>query len=124
MRSINRVVAALALMTAAAGCGGSGTGSYGNAPTAPPPTSPPSTSNTITIGDDYFRPQSTTVARGTTVTWNWTTGTTHNVTFGDGTSSGDKSSGSYSRTFNSAGTFNYECTIHYALGMTGTIVVQ
>lgn len=121
MRHRNRMLSVLTLAVAAASCGGSG--GYGSPPTAPP-SGPPSTSSTINIGDDYFSPKSTTVAKGTTVTWTWTTGTTHNVTFGDGSGSGDKSGGTYTQTFNTAGTFNYVCTIHQALGMTGTITVQ
>ncbi|MDE3151542.1 MAG: hypothetical protein KGL93_04785, partial [Gemmatimonadota bacterium] len=81
-----------------------------------------STSSSISVGDNFFNPNSTTVKVGTTVTWTWSTSTTHNVTFADGTKSGNMSGGTYSRTFNSAGTFNYQCTIHG--GMTGAVVVQ
>lgn len=123
MHSISRVMAVAALAVAA-GCGG-------GSPTAPGDNGNTggntggnggSTSNSIAVGDNFFNPNATTVAVGTTVTWSRSTGTTHNVTFGDGPSSGDKSGGTYSRTFNTAGTFSYRCTIHS--GMAGTIVVK
>ncbi len=124
MRRITSTLVAFALTLAAASCGGGLGGGYGSPPTAPPPGGPPSTSNMINIGDDHFTAAATTIPKGTTVTWTWTTGTTHNVTFGDGSGSGDKSGGTFTRTFNTAGTFNYVCTIHQTLGMTGTITVQ
>lgn len=122
MRAILRV-AAVAVVVVAGACGGGGT----TAPTTGGNTGGNTggtgggTSNSITVGDNFFNPSSTTVAVGATVTWTWSTGTTHNVTFSDA-SSGDKSSGSYTRTFNKAGTYAYSCTIHP--GMNGTVVVQ
>ena len=120
MRIAERAFVALALILGFAGCGGGS--SYGV--TNPPPSPPPPPANTVNVSDNYFNPTSKTVAVGTTVTWNWTTSTTHNVTFADGVASGDKSSGTFTRTFNSPGTFTYVCTIHRAAGMTGTITVQ
>ena len=127
MHGISRVMAVAALV-AAVGCGGgspmapAGNGNTGGNNGGNNGGNGGSTSNSIAIGDNFFNPGATTVAVGTTVTWTWSTGTTHNVTFGDGTSSGDRSSGSYTRTFNSAGTFSYQCTIH--AGMAGTITVM
>jgi len=67
------------------------------------------------------------VAPGTTVTWNNSTGVTHNVTFnsvaGAPASSTNFSSGNFTATFATAGTFPYHCTIH-GLSMSGTIIVQ
>ena len=122
MRRMVRTAAMMAVVAAAA-CGGGGmtapgtgggTGGGGN--------TGGSTSSSIAIGDNFFSPNSTTVPVGTTVTWTWGTGTTHNVTFADGLSSGDQNRGSYTRTFHTAGTFAYQCTIH--AGMNGEIVVQ
>jgi uncharacterized protein YjdB len=72
-----------------------------------------------------FDPGSVDIARGGTVTWAFGF-VTHNVTFG-GTigapaSIGNTSNASAARTFNTAGTFNYECTIHP--GMRGVVVVH
>jgi plastocyanin len=119
--------ALLAAVVVVAACGGGGTDAtspYGGGNTGGNTggNNNGSTSSSITVGDNYFDPNSTTVKVGTTVTWTFGTGTTHNVTFDDGTQSGDKSAGTYTRTFNSAGTFNYRCTIHG--GMNGTIIVQ
>ena len=61
---------------------------------------------------------------GTEVTWTWADGSVqHNVTFADGPASTTKSSGTYARTFDVAGSFPYLCTIHGA-SMSGTVVVQ
>ena len=71
-----------------------------------------------------FNPTSVTVPLNGTVTWNWNSGgVVHNVTFQDGSTSGDKSTGSFQKTFPAAGTFNYLCTIHGA-AMSGTVTVS
>lgn len=60
------------------------------------------------------------------MTWNNTSGVTHNVTFAAATGApsniGDHSSGSNARTFNTSGTFNYSCTLHG--GMAGSVTVR
>jgi plastocyanin len=87
------------------------------------PASSPVQTNQVSIGNNFFTAPSILVPVGTTVTWTWEPGAvTHNVTFGDG-SSGDKNAGAtYTRTFTTAGTFTYHCTIHP--GMTGSVLVQ
>jgi plastocyanin len=64
------------------------------------------------------------IAAGGTVTWTFET--RHNVTFssvsGRPADIPNTSSGSVSRTFAQAGTFDYHCTIH--TGMSGTVVVH
>ena len=82
---------------------------------------------TVNVGPGLaFSPNAITIAKGTTVTWAWQ-GTTpaHNVTFAAATGAPsnipDRVSGSDSRIFNTAGTFNYQCTNHP--GMTGTVTV-
>ena len=63
---------------------------------------------------------------GTTITFNNTSGTTHNVTFttaGAPANVADFASGTRSVTFTTAGTYNYHCTIH-GLSMSGVVVVQ
>ena len=63
---------------------------------------------------------------GATVTFSWAGGVTHNVTWGTTpasvSNSGDKSSGTFQVTLNTAGTYNYHCTIH--AGMNGSITVH
>lgn len=80
--------------------------------------------NSITIADNSFAPSVTSVAVGSTVTWTWTGFGTHNVTFDNAgvTGAADRSSGTFEKQFNSAGTYTYQCTNHY--GMTGTVLVQ
>ncbi|HEU4564184.1 MAG TPA: plastocyanin/azurin family copper-binding protein [Gemmatimonadaceae bacterium] len=80
--------------------------------------------NTVTVANNSFSPSRITVAKGTTVTWQWSAGAvTHNVTFDDGAKSASMSSGSYTRTFTTAGSFPYHCTIH-GPAMSGTVTVQ
>jgi plastocyanin len=119
MRSAT-LLAGLAIV-AAAGCGGDS----GSDTTTGPPSSPPPASNTVSVSNNSFSPATMTVAPGTTVTWQWAAGAVdHNVTFDDGDHSPTQSSGTFARTFSSAGTFPYHCTIHQSLGMTGTITVS
>jgi plastocyanin len=73
-----------------------------------------------------FSPQSVTIGVGGTVTWRFS-GSTHNVTFGalkpTGGNIPDTSPGNaVSRTFTTAGTYDFECTRHN--GMTGRVIVQ
>ena len=73
---------------------------------------------------NQFDPQTVVIAPGGTVTWNFAA--LHNVTFsGTGTPANitDKSTGSDARTFPTAGTYNYICTIHGS-GMSGIVRVQ
>lgn len=80
----------------------------------------------VSVGNNFFNPNSVTVAVGGTVTWNWNSGAvTHNVTFqtaGAPADIGNTSTGSFPRTFPSAGTFQYECTLHP--GMSGSVTAQ
>ena len=111
-----------------AGCGGGGDGgtNYGTNPpnNNPPMNNPPATGNNVSVMDNSFDPATITVAVGATVTWTWSGYSAHNVTFNTGgVTSGDRTSGSYARTFNAAGTYPYHCSIHGA-AMSGTITVQ
>jgi plastocyanin len=130
-------VTALVMAAAALACGGGGggsTGPYGGNNTGGNNNTGGSTSANITVSNNKFTPSATTVPKGTTVTWTWdscstdpygggTTCTRHNVTFDDGQASATQSDGSYSRTFDAAGTYNYHCTIH-GTAMSGSVKVQ
>ena len=115
------------LMMFAAACGGSS--SY-NA-TAPtnnnPGTVTPVATNAVTATtSDSFTPGSITVPVGTTVSWTFQA-VGHNVTFNTVAGAppsilGSNANTTLSATFNTAGTFPYQCTIHP--GMTGTVTVQ
>lgn len=82
---------------------------------------------TVQVANNSFTPSSLPgIPVGSTVTWEWQ-GTTslHNVTFaaalGAPADIPNASSGSAQRQFNTAGTFNYQCTNHG--GMTGSVTV-
>ena len=80
----------------------------------------------VSIIDFAFVPQMLTVPVGTNVTWTNNGSFTHTSTSTSGGGLWDSGNiapgGTFSRTFNSVGSFPYRCNIH--LGMTGTIVVQ
>lgn len=82
------------------------------------------TPNAVSVFDNNFNPDSISVAKGATVTWTWMGQAIHNVTFTDGTigNSEDQSTGTFTKSFATAGTFAYHCTHH--AGMNGKIVVQ
>lgn len=78
-------------------------------------------------GDTHsFTPAGVTIQRAGTVTWNNSTGLVHNVTFAAATGAPanipDLGEGSVSRSFTTAGSFNYQCTNHS--GMTGQVTVR
>ena len=91
--------------------------------TAPGGGPPPGSSSNVTVGNNFFQPSAITVAPGTTVKWTWAGGVSHDVTFDDGTKSATQSSGTYSRTFSTAGVYHYHCTIHGTM-MSGTVTVE
>lgn len=112
-----------------AACGGGGSG-Y-NAPTStytPGPTTnnPPPANTVIATASITFNPATLTVTKGTTVTFTFES-VGHNVYFDAVTGAPANitdvlSNTSVTRTFNTAGSFGYECHVHS--GMRGTIVVQ
>jgi adhesin/invasin len=82
---------------------------------------------TVTVGNNFFNPQSVTINVGQSVQWNWGTGPTnpHNITWntaGAPSNEPNRTSGSVTRTFTNTGTFQYECTNHVA--MTGSVTVN
>ena len=87
---------------------------------------------TVTIapgGSLTFSPASQTINVGDTVHWVWAA-SGHSTTSGNScTSDGRWDSGvqstgfTFDVTFPTAGTFNYYCSVHCGLGMTGTIIV-
>ena len=86
---------------------------------------PETTTGDVTIGNNVFAPATLSVATGRTVTWAWNPGgVDHNVTFDDGSpGSATQSSGSFQRTFSTAGSYAYHCSIHGAALMHGVIIV-
>ena len=93
-------------------------------PPAPPPPAPPppAPAGDINIFDNGYSPSTRTVPVGTSLTWSNTGALPHTVTRSGSFDSGILMPGdTYRRTFNSAGTFSYLCTIHP--DMVATVVV-
>ena len=97
--------------------------------------------HTVTVGPGapIFSPASLTIHVGDTVHWVWasaghsvvsgTNGTTDNQFCSPNNTSCDNpplsgAGATYDHTFTTAGTFPYYCSVHFSLGMTGTITVQ
>lgn len=76
---------------------------------------------TVAVRDNEFVAPELTVSAGDTVTWQWEGNIPHNAS-GDGFESDLQSEGTFSHTFDTAGEYPYECTVHP--GMEGTIIVQ
>jgi plastocyanin len=100
-------VPALALLLPACGDGGS---------------SEPAAPGHVNVLDNYFDPDDLDVSVGDTVTWDFKGGASHNV-IGDTFKSKTLGKGkTFTYTFNTAGTYDYTCTLHN--GMDGTVVVS
>jgi plastocyanin len=130
---LSKLIALSAATALFAACGGSSGANLSTGPGTPPPPPPPA--NSVTLANQLFAPSTLTVTAGTTVTWVWNdcgggggygTGTCvqHSVVFDDGTSGSPlQDTGTFTRTFSTAGTFSYHCGVHGS-AMTGKIVVN
>lgn len=78
----------------------------------------------VTIQGFSFKPNSITIPIGTTVTWTNEDAATHTITSEENIfdSGNIRNGGTYSYTFNEAGTFKYYCKIHPT--MRATVVVE
>jgi plastocyanin len=77
---------------------------------------------TVTLKDISFKKSVVHIAKGDKVLWVWKDKPSpHNVTFAR-RHSGTKQTGTWTMTFDKAGTFNYKCTLHP--GMVGKVVVR
>lgn len=75
-----------------------------------------------------FNPAAVRVSAGTTVVWEWTgQGSNHNVAAEDGSFESElvgEEGHTFTHTFEEAGTTEYACTPHEAMGMKGVVVVE
>jgi plastocyanin len=114
------VVVSLALMLS--GCGATSTTTSNSTAT----TNSSGGANTVQVvmKNIAFVPDSVTVNVGDTVVWTNEDNVQHNVTADNGEFKSDNigNGGTYSFTFDKAGTYPYHCTIHP--GMTGVVIVQ
>jgi plastocyanin len=127
-----RVSRSVALAALTLACGGDNSG------TGPPPPAPPPSTATVTTPQTSFSPNSVTIAAGGSVTWNIQG--FHNVHFvnatpfpgGSARSSDPVTSGTFTGTFQTPGTYLYYCEPHghgttnspSVSGMSGQVVVQ
>jgi plastocyanin len=136
-------VALATMVVALAACGGSADSGAYTTPTNPtPPTNPGNqnpgsvSTNSVTVSSASFDPANITIAVGSTVNWTWnscsdggyggySTCVSHAIVFDDGSgiASATQSSGTFSRTFQAAGTYKYHCAIH-GQSMSGQVTVQ
>jgi len=126
------------LILAGIACGGGGGANNSGYPTGPTGGSSGTggtVSHSLSVGvvNVMYTPDATTVPKGSTVVWTWSSCdagyngadvcTMHSVSFDDGVTSETQDHGGYSRTFTSAGTYNYHCKVH-GTAMSGSVVVQ
>lgn len=83
---------------------------------------PPSATERVDVEDNRFVAPAARVLVGGTVTWTWRGNNLHNVTFPGVPASATQTAGTYERTFATAGSFPYLCTIH-GQAMSGTVTV-
>ncbi len=114
MKKILAVLATLTTLSALTACGSGGDSGGGDAPAA-----------TVTVENMSYNPASVTISKGETVEWVFAdNGLPHDVVEDDSEmfESDLLTEGSYSYTFDEAGTFTYHCTPHPM--MLGTVVVE
>lgn len=76
---------------------------------------------TIRVGDNFFKPDTVAVKKGTTVVWDWTGKAPHNVSVESGPAkfrSKVQTSGTYTRKLTKAGAYAIVCTIHPGMDLT------
>ncbi|MEI7452532.1 MAG: cupredoxin family copper-binding protein [Candidatus Falkowbacteria bacterium] len=92
------------------------------APESPSAVSTTPVSATVNISNFSFSPASLVIKKGTTVTWTNNDSAPHQIKSDSFSSSVLNNGGTFSFTFNDAGTFSYICSIHTS--MKGEIIVQ
>lgn len=108
-------IAALVLLPlVGAACGGGDDGGGSSDEGAAP--------GTVKVVDNKFEPSTIEIAPGDTVTWSFEGSVNHNVK-GEGAdfASETQKDGEFEKQFNSAGVYEYVCTLHP--GMKGKVVV-
>jgi plastocyanin len=106
------LIVACAVLGAFAGFGGWGTADAATA--------------SVNVTDNAYSPSSIAITVGDTVQWTWTGANQHTVSSDTSEafdSGAPMTSGTFSHTFNGAGTFTYLCGVH-GQAMTGTVIVQ
>ncbi|MBI2861498.1 MAG: cupredoxin domain-containing protein [Chloroflexi bacterium] len=80
----------------------------------------------VDMKNNKYIPDTVTIKAGETVTWKNSEAIIHDVRFQDATRSPAemKQGDQWNRTFAQAGTYDYICTYHEAIGMKGKVIVQ
>src|SRR3954449_13460690 len=83
----------------------------------------------VAVGDNFFKPASVTVSKGTTVVWKWTGAVSHNVVVQSGpqkfrSAIGSGPSFSFKHKMTKPGTYKIICEIHGAAAMHMTLTVR
>ena len=101
------------------GTSSAGYGSTGNNP-APPP------ANTVFMAGMAFSPPTITVTAGTAITWQNNDSFAHTATSDSSAwNTGRVDPGGTAKiTFNTPGTYPYNCVYHVSMGMRGTVIVK
>jgi plastocyanin len=129
------IATAAILCLASCGGGSGGTGPPSNNTPNPPGGNNPAPTTSVTVGNNDYTPDNIAVSSGATVTWRWDNCSDdgyggqqcvpHSVTFDDGGSSAPvQSSGTFQRSFPTAGSYTYYCTSHGRSAMSGRVTVQ
>ena len=125
------LLACLALGLVVAGCGdddddgGGGGGGGGEAAEQPSDGGGAGGGANVTMEGIAFKPAEITINAGDTVTWTNEDSVGHDVTgddFKSGAAGGLGNGDTFEHTFDTAGTFDYVCTVHP--GMEGTVKVE
>lgn len=77
--------------------------------------------NIVAVSDNAFGPYVVEVETGTEVTFDFVGAIEHNVSFDDEVESPDMVSGTYTRSFDRPGVYDFVCTIH-PLSMRGRVI--
>jgi plastocyanin len=106
----------LAAVTLATACGDGGSKQDSTAPVAGDGAA------TVTVSHMRFSPDAVEIDAGEAVTWSFDDRMVHDAAFEDGPASPKLKRGTWERTFEQAGTYDYICTLHP--NMTGTVTVR
>jgi plastocyanin len=112
MTRLPLMIAAIALLGVVVACGGSD------------PNVSPAATDAVAMRGDAFAPAHVEVRIGSSVTWTNEDDAQRDVVFDDGVERSEllAAGESYQRTFNSAGTFDYVCSLHR--NMRGRVTVR
>jgi len=125
-KRIIALVSVILVMIVLTSCTTANNGNSNQSPTSAPQTAGTATPQIVTtavsIENFAFVPNVLNVKVGDTVTWTNNDSAAHTILVDSVTSNSFAQGGTYTYTFNKAGTFSYSCSIHPS--MTGTIVVK